>query len=181
MKQFFFITSNQGKLKEAQEILKNFKLIGKKIDLPEMQTLDLDLLIKEKARVAFKIIKKPLIVEDTSLIFRAWKKMPGPTMKWFLQTVGNHGLIKMLKAYKNRKALAICSIGCIDNKTIKIFHGEVSGIITKKPRGKNGIGWDPIFQPKGFNKTFAQMKAQEKNKVSMRRVALEKLKRYLNS
>ena len=60
------------------------------------------------------------------------------------------------------------------------FHGEISGAITTSPLGTNGFGYDPIFIPQGFDSTFAQMEAVEKNKISHRANALEKLKDFFS-
>ena len=65
-----------------------------------------------------------------------------------------------------------------DGKRIKLFEGEISGRIVSEPRGNRDFQWDCVFQPNGYNETFAEM-GEKKNGISMRKIALEKLKKYL--
>ena len=86
----------------------------------------------------------------------------------------------MLTNKKNRKANAITYLGIFNGQKYKLFKGEIEGKIARKPKGKNGFGWDPIFIPKGHSKTFAEMNPDEKNMISMRKQALTKLKKEIN-
>lgn len=88
-------------------------------------------------------------------------------------------MFNLTKKLKNNKALAKTIIGYAKNKKeIKFFEGVIEGEIVS-PRGDFGFGWDKIFKPKGFNKTFSQMEEKEKSKISMRKIAAEKLKNFL--
>ncbi|MCX6811161.1 MAG: non-canonical purine NTP pyrophosphatase, partial [Candidatus Berkelbacteria bacterium] len=146
------------------------------IDLPEIQNIDPKIIIKAKLLEALKHKKGEFIVEDTSLYLDCLNGLPGPLIKWFLETIGNQGLYKIAKKLNNFRAEAKTVIGYAKNKKeIKFFEGIVKGRIVS-PKGKQGFGWDPIFKPKGFDKTFAEMPTEEKNKISMRRIALNKLK-----
>ena len=169
----YFITGNKGKLAEVQSILGNVE--GLDIDLPEIQELDAHKIIQAKLEEAQRHQKGEFIVEDTSLYFEAMKGLPGPLIKWFMKTVGNDGLYKMVEAFGNFNAEAKTIIGCSDkNGNVEFFEGNIKGIIVS-PRGE-GFGWDPIFQPEGYNKTFGELSAEEKNSFSMRKIAIEKLK-----
>lgn len=182
MKNITFITNSPGKVAEAQSILgSDFKVALKKIDLDEIQTVDGKQVIEKKAKEAYKILKRPVMVEDTSLYFKAWNGLPGALQRWWLDTVGCEGFCKMMKPYKNRAAWAESAIALYDGRKMEIFVGRIDGTITQKPKGTQGFGWDPIFVPKGYKKTFAEMGLEEKNKISMRKVALEKLRKYLKS
>jgi len=182
MKKLYFVTGNPQKLREASQILTDFKILNKKINLPELQGEPKDI-VREKAAIAYKKLKKPVFVEDVSLCFDALNGLPGPYVNDFLKKITNSGLIKLLAPYRNRKATVKCMIGYAQSsKNIKVFSGEVKGTITKRAKGKGcfGIfGFDPIFIPKASKKTFAQMTHEEKNKISHRKKALMKFRKYL--
>ena len=173
-----FITGNENKLKEAVTIMPEIE--GCNIDLPEIQELDTKKIIEEKLNEAIK--QKPgkeLIVEDQSLIIDGMNGLPGPFIKWFLKSLDVDGLYKMALQMGNQTAEAKTTIGYCDNKgKITFFEAEVKGKIVS-PRGNIGWGWDPIFQQDGYEKTYAEMTMEQKNELSMRKMALEKLKKYL--
>lgn len=172
-----FVTGNSGKLREARQILQLDVEQVDAGDLEEIQTIYVEDLIRHKAEEAYRKVGAPIIVEDTGLVFRAWNGLPGALVKWFLETVGNEGLLKMLDSEKNRSALAQCFIAYHDGKNITVVKGEISGRIAHSVRGKNGFGWDKIFVPEGHERTFGEMSAEEKNSFSMRKRAFENLKK----
>lgn len=175
-----FITGNPDKLREAREILgENFQIHNKTIDTEEIQEIDGTRVVIKKAQDAFNLLKTPLFVEDTSFYIVAWKGLPGALIKWFLKSVGTTGILEMLKNYKNRNAIEQTAIAYHDGINTRIFEGSTNGIVSEKPAGSNGFGWDDIYIPAGSGKTQAEMTIEEKNKVSSRRKALEKLKEYL--
>lgn len=175
----YFITGNKNKFEEAKSIITDLNQF--KLDLPEIQNIDPKMIIKAKLLEAFKHKKGKFIVEDTSLYLNCLNGLPGPLIKWFLETIGNDGLYNIAKKLNNFKAEAKTVIGYAKNKKeIKFFKGIIKGRIVPS-KGEQGFGWDPIFKPNGFNKTFAEMTAEEKNKISMRRVALNKLRQQLRA
>lgn len=171
----FFATANKNKLREASEIL-GYELEQIELDLAEPQGLDVEEVIRIKAKDAFMKAGKPVLVEDTGLSFEAWNGLPGALIKWFLLSAGIEGILKMLGSETNRGATAKTAVGFYDGNEYHIYTGEVKGTVPTEPRGESGFGWDPIFIPNGHEKSFAQMAAEEKNTVSMRGLALEKLK-----
>ena len=180
MEKLTFITGNHAKAKYLSDYF-DLSVEHRKIEnLHEIQSLNLDEIVKEKTKAAFKIIKSPVLVEDVSLVFKAYKELPGPLIKWFLETLGNQGLCDLLKD-KDKSAFAKVSFCYCDGKNVKVFSGEREGSIAKKPQGELRFGWDPIFIPKGYTETWAEMSADEKHQTSMRKIALKKLKKYLKS
>jgi len=170
----YFITGNKGKLAEVQSILGNVEALD--IDLPEIQSLDAQEIIKAKLEEAQKDQTGEFIVEDNSLYLEGLNGLPGPLIKWFMKTVGNDGLYKMAETSGNFNAEAKVIIGYSNSAgEISFFEGNTKGTIVP-PRGSEGFGWDPIFQPEGYDKTFGELSAEEKNSFSMRKIALEKLK-----
>ncbi len=175
-----FATSNKDKLKEAREILK-VPLEGTSLEIEEVQSLDPVKVATLKAKEYYKILRKPLFVEDGSLSFAALNGLPGTYVNDVFKAIGNAGLVKLISG-KNRQAIAKVAVVYIDNNAKEhVFIGKVEGSISDKPKGKNGFGWDAVFIPKGETKTFAEMTLQEKNKYSMRKKALLSFSRWLSS
>ncbi|MCG2690027.1 RdgB/HAM1 family non-canonical purine NTP pyrophosphatase [Candidatus Parcubacteria bacterium] len=172
-----FITGNINKVKECESIL-GFKLKQIELNLDEIQAVEVAKVVEHKAKQAFSLVKKPVIVEDTGLYFEAWNGLPGALIKWFDETIGYAGLCDLLVS-ENRKAKAQTIIGYFDGKEYKSFVGEVLGRIVEKPKGLDNFGWDIIFIPDGFQETFAEMGKEKKNAISMRKIALAKLKEFL--
>ena len=176
----FLATKNLNKLREFNEILEK-ELQQIEVELFEPQGLDVAEVVKEKAKDAFHKTGKPVIVEDTGLEFSAWNCLPGALIKWFLKSIGNKGILKMLQGEINRQAIAKTAIGFYDGTKCHIFFGEVKGIIPTEIRGQSGFGWDPIFIPEGYKKSFAEMTAEEKNAISMRKLALLHFKEFFSN
>jgi len=173
-----FVTGNKSKLREAKQILTDFDIEHISLKLPELQG-DPEYIVKEKAKAACKMTNKAVFVEDVSDCFHALGGMPGPYVKDFLKAMKIEDIPKLLDSFEDKSATAICSIGyCKPGKEPICIQGMIEGIIVP-PRGKNDFGWDPIFQPDGHKKTFAEMTAEEKNSISHRRLALEKFREFL--
>ncbi|XP_040988472.1 inosine triphosphate pyrophosphatase isoform X1 [Juglans microcarpa x Juglans regia] len=169
-----FVTGNAKKLEEVRAILGNsIPFQSLKLDLPELQGEPEDI-SKEKARLASVEVNGPVLVEDTCLCFNALKGLPGPYVKWFLQKLGHEGLNNMLMAYEDKSAYALCafSFALGPNAEPITFLGRTPGKIVPA-RGPNDFGWDPIFQPDGYEQTYAEMPKEEKNKISHRSKALD--------
>ncbi|MDO8474054.1 MAG: RdgB/HAM1 family non-canonical purine NTP pyrophosphatase [bacterium] len=178
MDSLYFVTSNQGKLEEAKMIL-GMPIIFARVDLVEIQSLDLEEIAKDKTRRAFEFIQKPLFVDDVGLYIEAWNGFPGPFIKYLTDAVGNEGLLKMMENEINRNVIARLIIGFHDGKDIHAFIGETKGTLAKESRGENGFGWDSVFIPKGIDKTYAELSMEQKSTFSHRRIALENFRNYL--
>ena len=124
-------------------------------------------------------VNGPVIIEDTCLCFNALGGMPGPYIKWFLSALGPDNLPRLLADFDDKSANAVCMFGYAESvEKINVFEGKTAGKIVS-PRGPRDFGWDPIFQPDGLLETYAEMDKIEKNKISHRFRALEKLKAHL--
>lgn len=177
MKKYVFVTSNKNKVREITEILGlNIKI--REFELPEIQSLDLDEVITQKAKSAYRIIKKPVLVEDISLEIKALNGLPGTFVKFFLQKLGTEGTVKLVGSSKTDTTVT-AAVAIYDGKNMKVLKGIVHGTLSKKDKGKNGFGFDKVFIPKGHTKTYAQMPSSLKNKISHRAKALKKVKAYL--
>ncbi len=172
----FFITGNAGKFKEAQAFIPEIKQLN--LDLIEIQSLDAHKIITHKLEEARKHHKGSFIVEDVSVYIDGMNGLPGPLIKWFIESIGLNALAKLTKVFGS-KATVRCIIGYSNGANIKFFDGEVKGDIVES-RGENGFGWDKIFVPNGYTKTFGEMSNDEKNKISMRKIAFGKLRECLD-
>ncbi len=179
MQKLTFITGNAAKAKYLSDYF-HAPVEHMKLDLHEIQSLDLKEVVEDKARRAYAVAKSPVLVEDTSLIFNSLKKLPGPLIKWFLETLGNDGLCRLLDGVDDRSAFAEIEFAICDEQGVHTFRGSAEGTIAETPRGETGFGWDPIFIPKGYTKTWAEMTGDEKHATSMRKIALEKMSTFLN-
>ncbi|MBN2518872.1 MAG: non-canonical purine NTP diphosphatase [Bacteroidales bacterium] len=186
-----FATNNKYKLQEIQKLLgKKFKLlslkdIGIEEDVPENQNT-----IKEnasqKAFYIYKLTKKNCFADDTGLEVEALNGQPGVKSARYAGDDKNseNNIAKLLNSLKdktNRKAKFRTIITLILNDEKYVFEGICNGEITESKRGKFGFGYDPVFIPEGYNQTFAQMKMDEKNKISHRAIAFNKLLNFLNN
>ncbi len=177
MKKLTFITGNAGKAKYLSDYF-HTPIDHIKLDLQEIQSLDLREVVEDKAKRAYEIIKSPVLVEDVSLTFGSLKKLPGPLIKWFLETLGNDGICNLLNKFEDRSAFAEVCFAICDENGVRIFSGSMEGSIAVEPKGEKGFGWNPIFIAKGYDKTWAEMTDDEKHTTSMRKIALEKMANY---
>jgi len=180
-----FVTGNANKLRETRTILlarlQGFDLQSRDLDIPELRGTTADV-SREKCRTAAKLIDGPCITEDTALCFEALGGLPGPYIKWFFKSIGHDGLNRMLDGFPTRAATAVCTFAYSAGPGTEpiLFEGRTEGRIVPA-RGDGQFGWDPIFQPVGKVQTYAEMTAEDKNGISHRYRALDKLCGYLGS
>jgi XTP/dITP diphosphohydrolase len=169
----FFATSNNNKFQEAKTILEDFGInLGFfKCQLEEIQSNSLKEIAKNKAIQAFQKCKKPIIVEDDGLFIESLNGFPGPYSSYVFKTIGNKGILQLLKQHRQAKFVSIISF--CDKKNHESFESKVEGKISKSIIG-NGWGYDPIFIPLKSTKTFAQ----SKNKLSHRFKTIKKFSNW---
>lgn len=175
---FTFITGNEHKAKYVAEWL-GAHVPHHKLDLDEIQTLDLHELVNRKAKQAFDILKTPVLIEDAQLTCAALGNLPGPFIKFFVDEIGPSGIAKMLDAFDDRSAHGRICYGLYDGVVMQYFEGEMHGKIAKEPHGENGFGFDRIFINDGYDVTRGQMSDEDYARTSYRKIALDKLKEYL--
>ncbi len=172
-----YITGNQSKADYLASYL-GHPILHQKIDLDEIQSLDLKEIIKHKVRQAYNIIKKPVVVEDTSLEFKALGKLPGPFIKYFLEQMSYEDICSLVKG-KNRDATARCVYGYFDGENEAYFEGSMNGTVAEKPAGDRGFGFDKIFIPEGFNITRAELNAEDHKAGYLKIKPIGQLKDFL--
>jgi XTP/dITP diphosphohydrolase len=180
-KVIFFATGNIHKFNEARAVLASYGIAAGMLRMKgvEIQSDSLREIASNSAANAFKQSHLPLIVEDAGLFVDALKGFPGPYAAYVYKTIKNPGLLKLLARVKNRKATFCSSIAYCDSEpgAVVCFEGETAGEITTEERVLSfgsAFGFDPIFQPNGSCRTFAEMTLQEKNLVSHRAQGLRK-------
>lgn len=169
-----FVTRNARKFEEAQLVVSDFEVVQCDVHLTEIQG-EPRAIIEHKISEAAKHVKSPFFVDDTLLHFEALHGLPGPYINDFSTKLGADGLYRLLKDFDNKNAEAVAMIGCMtaSGKTY-IVEGRIKGTIVA-PRGIVAFGWDPIFQPDGFDQTFAEMGVAGKAQISHRSKALREL------
>lgn len=168
------ITGNAGKLEEFRAMLPGFQLVAAKSDLTEIQALDISIVAGHKAKEAFENLQRPVLVDDSCIIIDEWNGLPGALTSWFMKAVGNQGILAMAKCLTSRAARIQTALAFSDGSQTLVFVGEVKGELSTEERGTNGFGFDPIFIPSNHSETLAEMSAEQKNEISMRRRAIDK-------
>jgi len=173
----YFITGNSNKFKEISAVIPNLEQL--ELDLEEIQSLDPKVVIEHKLAQAAAVHNGEFIIEDTNLELACLNGLPGTFIRWFEKTIGIEGLASLAMKHEDRSAIARVTIGYRDPEgNTHYFTGELEGDIVP-PRGTEKWGWNPIFQPKGEDRTFAEMTIEEKNRISMRGIATRKLAAHL--
>lgn len=184
-------TNNIGKLKEIKGILKEYELLS-------LNDLNIEVKVKEdeasfkgnslkKAKEVFKIANLPCIADDSGLCIDALDGFPGVETARFLgenasQEDRNRYILEKMKDKNDeeRNAKVICCIAYVDNDNTIVVEGIIEGKISKEERGSSGFGFDSIFELDN-GRTLAELSEDEKNEVSSRKIALEKLKKELKN
>ena len=159
-----FITGNQSKADYLSRQL-GIQLEHRKVELDEIQSTDLHIIVAHKLRQAYVKCLSPVLVEDVSLSFNALGDLPGPYIKWFIEHAGDEACCKMLDGFSDRSAIIRCTYGYYDGERMEFFDSELPGIIADRPRGDNGFGFDRIFINDGYDVTRAEMSQQENERT----------------
>jgi inosine triphosphate pyrophosphatase len=171
MKDIFLVTGNANKLREWHRLLPpDFMLESADIDLPEIQSIDLEEIVADKAKRAYQALVKPVIVEDISAELVSMNGLPGPFIKFFIKAMGEDVLYQ-LTGEKGGDAIISCTIGYYDGNELLLATGKVPGKVVSQ-RGEGGFGFDKVFIPEGSTKTYSEMTPEEKDQVSHRSRAI---------
>lgn len=149
------------------------------LEIREIQSMNVEEVAREKALVAYRILQKPVVVDDTGMSIHSLNGLPGALVSWFLDTLGPAGVVTLVAGAEDRSAVVSTCVAYADESGSYTFVGTVHGTLTKEPRGANGFGYDPIFIPEGETQTYAEMTPEKKNAISMRRQALAQLHEHL--
>jgi XTP/dITP diphosphohydrolase len=177
----FFATGNINKFNEARSILSpyGFAVAMLRVKGDEIQSESLKEIAQISAVNAFKRSRLPIFVEDAGLFIDALSGFPGPYAAYVYKTIHNSGILKLMENVADRRAKFQSVIAYCDQTLCEpeCFNGESKGEITtteRRQQGKSAFGFDPIFQPTGSRKSFAEMTIEEKNGFSHRARAIRK-------
>lgn len=186
MKEILFITSNQRKVLEMNEILKDYgiNLIQESVlDYIEDKDKDMKEVCESASRYLAKKLNQEVVVEDTGLYFEAYNNFPGPHPKFVFNSLGFEGIMKLLEG-KSRKAYFKTAVAyCKPGEDPKIFEGIMHGTISEKVYSpeKEAMPYDHIFLPDGYDRVIIDMEIKEKNSFSQRGMATRALGEYLKN
>ena len=177
-----FVTSNEHKYEEAEKLAEKFDIDIKRRNIPyiEVQADNLEEVVKPSAQQACKLAGEPCFVEDAGLFIDSLNGFPGPYSSYVFETLGNRGILKLMKGTENKRGEFRSAIGyCEPGEKPQVFKGKVVGTISEEIRGERGFGYDPIFMPeRGEGGTFAEMSTEMKNNLSHRAEAIEKFVKW---
>ncbi|MGM0530974.1 MAG: non-canonical purine NTP diphosphatase [Bacteroidota bacterium] len=188
--ELIFATNNPHKSREIQALLPeeitilSLKDIDFQGDIPENQST-LEGNAREKAGYIYERYGMNCFADDTGLEIDALNGEPGVYSARYAGADKDHGanmdkVLRELEGVSDRRARFKCVISLIIDGEEKRFDGVVNGQILREKRGSQGFGYDPIFLPDGYDRTFAEMPLELKNKISHRSQAINKLADYLS-
>ena len=165
------VSSNADKAREVAEFFGGtLEVTHVSLEIPELRSEDVVEISRQTARYAFDRLLSPIIVDDTLFSIDALKGFPGPYASYVLHTIGNAGILKIMKDVEDRNAHFTTAIAFADSDGIRVFSGTIPGRIVTAPRGSGGFGYDPIFEIEG--RTLAEFPIEEKSRISHRALAL---------
>lgn len=193
LEEIVFASHNEGKIKEIKKLLAPYGINVKSaldMNLPDVEetgkTFEENSLLK--SRTIAKLVNMPCLADDSGLCVDALNGAPGVySARYAPNRDFDKGMEKLLAEMekspnKSRNAHFSCVISLAwPDGQYKVFAGQVDGKIAFHKMGAGGFGYDPLFVPEGFTSSFAQMSQEEKNKISHRGRAVEKLKDFLNN
>lgn len=179
-----FVTTNAGKLREAQAYLGplGIRVVLRRARVWEVQADRLDEIARNKARQLRGRVPPPYMLEDAGLFVHALGGFPGPYSAYALRTLGCKGILRLLRTQSRRARDAHFEavVAFVDEAgRLRLFRGRSEGRIAERGRGRHGFGFDPIFLPHGQERTFAELEAEAKSRTSHRGQALAALARHL--
>ena len=174
---FKIVTHNRHKYEEMKKIVPQLEMVN--MEYPEIQAGSLEEVVDFALNYLSDKIDGNFIIDDSGLFIRALNYFPGVYSAYVFDTLGNEGILKLMDGVKDRTAEFKTVIGIrLENQNFK-FVGICHGEIAEEPRGTNGFGYDPIFIPEGYSRSFAEMSTEEKNRVSHRGKAIRKVSAFL--
>lgn len=175
-----FLSSNINKIHEVKAILEpvGVRVISTPIKIEEIQTENVQELVRDKVLKAFAHVGRPVFVEHTGLHLPGLNGLPGGLTQIFWDRLQAESFVSLVQNLDSQIVTAKTVIGYCDSQSIHYFEGEVSGTVPDIPTGDRSFQWDCTFVPSGFSKTFAEL-GEKKHDISMRRKALDKFASFL--
>lgn len=176
------ITSNPQKALEIAQALWPYqiKLLHQAVDLPEVKDLKIEAVVRDKAEKAYKLLRRPVLVDDTGIFFAGYKDFPGAYAKFAFRTLGFKGLFRLIQPGTRAYFCSYLGFKAATNQPVQVFRGICRGHLITQLRGKRKpkMPYDNIFIPDGDSLTFSQMSIQAKQRYDHRSKAVRLFARY---
>lgn len=175
-----FVSSNPHKISEVTAILgpAGMTIIPAPIKIEELQTEDVQKLVKDKLIKAFRQIGRPLFVEHTGLYVNGLNGLPAGLTQIFWDKLQAEKFAAIVGNFSDPRLIAKTVLGYCDGRQFRFFEGSIEGHVPAIPAGDPSFQWDCVFIPDGESQTFAEL-GSRKNEISMRRKALDAFAEFL--
>jgi XTP/dITP diphosphohydrolase len=175
-----FVSSNEHKIAEAETILGRVgvTVIPNPTKIEELQTEDVERLVKDKLIKAFTMIGRPLFVEHTGLHLHGLNGLPAGLTQIFWDNLKAENFASLVAKLPSNRVTAKTVLAYCDGKQCHMFSGSIDGHVPAVPVGNRDFQWDCVFVPEGETQTFAEM-GPRKNEISMRKKALDSFAKIL--
>lgn len=177
MQTITFITGNQKKADNLARLI-GMSVEHIKLDLDEIQSLNLREVVEHKARQAYEKVQRPILVEDVSLEFETLGRLPGTFIKFFISEMSHEDICRLLDGW-SRRATGRCGYGYYDADGFVYFEGSLSGRIAEHPGGANWFWWDPLFIPDGYSVTRSELNPEDYDKVYLQIKPIHQVREFL--
>ncbi|SVC19096.1 uncharacterized protein METZ01_LOCUS271950, partial [marine metagenome] len=177
------VTSNDGKIKEFRQAFDktSVHLVKVPVGYPEIQASSLEEVVDFGLSWLKEKVPPPFVIDDAGVFVDGLNGFPGAYSRYVYDTIAPQGLLKQMEGLDNRSASFKCVLGLLlEDGTVHKFVGECKGKIIHELKGDNGFGYDPVFVPDGFDRTFAELPPEEKNKTSHRGRAMKGLLGFIS-
>lgn len=177
-----FVTTNEGKYAEISRMLEDRGHEAEHIPIsyPEVQADSLEMVAIQGILWLMDRYDRPILIDDSGLFIDSLKDFPGIYSSFVFSSIGCDGILDLMRGVENRSARFECCLGFRElGKDPVLFKENSEGTISAVKRGEKGFGFDPIFIPSGYDKTFAEMAIDQKNELSHRGKALREFFEYI--
>jgi len=177
-----FMSGNPHKIAEVQRILGpvGVEIVPVSRKIEELQTEDVERLVRDKLIKAFQVIGHPLFIEHTGLYLKGLNGLPAGLTQIFWDRLEADRFAALVAGLGESAVTAKTVLGYCDGCEIHLFEGAIDGTVPPLPAGSKEFQWDCVFVPDGHNQTFAEM-GSAKDDISMRRKALDKFAAHLKT
>ncbi len=166
MEEIVFVTHNKGKAKSAERYFTNLKISTFDFELDEPRSDSLQEIATAKVKQAYSVVNKPCIALDTGFFIEELNGFPRAFVNFSLETIGIDGMLKLMENKENRTCKFDECLAYFDGKEIRYFYGNSTGNLAYEKQGMDrNEKWSDlwyVFKPKGFDKTLAEMSAEER-------------------
>jgi XTP/dITP diphosphohydrolase len=177
------ITQNKHKLKEITPLFRKYNVDFDTTshEKHEIRSENIEDIARVAAKVAFETLQRPVVVDDTGFFVDSLNGFPGSYAGIVLKFIGYEGILRLMTDKVERTSVFKTAVGYFDGQHLESFLGTMSGSVARESAGVGGFGYDPIFIPDGFTKTYAELTFDEKVSISHRTKAFDEFLKWYSS